>query len=513
MKRIGEILRDRGLISAEALEEGLRIQRLEGGLLGEILVARLAAVAPEALAEALAAQKAAGSVTDFTRGSVLGHILRLAIFTGIYQLLEVVYVLVDLYFVGRMGEQAIAAVTMAGNLQLVSMGLGLTVMVGATPLIARAVGARQGPDLRVLFNQTMLLGFSLAAVFLVTSLAVRPVYFGWLGAEAGTDALGQDYLVWLAPGLALKLGAMALVGPMRAFGDMKVPVIANGGALLLNTALDPLLMFGWGPVPAMGVTGAGIATFIAGGAAFALMVWRFDHERRHLHFAPREWRVQPAVWGRILRIGLPVGANAAVDMSWMFLVYWAIQDFGTSAQAAVGIGEKIRVGALLPVYAIAFSIAPVVGQNLGSGAIERLRRAFISPTLVTVLGMLALALVMQVVPGWFVAPFTTDPDTTRYAVVFLTMLSWTLVAAAVLNNCLGVFEGLGNTIPPLVTDFIRLGVFGLVLAALAQAPWFEFRHACYAMLLAYLVQLLILPALLWRELGQRRPGPGEVPVG
>ena len=502
MKRIGEILRDRGLISAEVLDEALRLQRLEGGLLGQILIERLGALSPSALEDALAAQKSGGSVTDFTTGSVLGHILRLAVFTGIYQLLEVVYYLVDLYFVGRLGAESIAAVTMAGNLQLVSMGLGLTVMVGATPLVARAVGARQGPDLRVLFNQTMLLGFTLAAVFLAACLAARPVYFGWLGASGACDALGQDYLVWLAPGLTLKLAAMALVGPLRAFGDMKVPVIANGGALLLNTALDPLLIFGWGPVPAMGVAGAGIATFVAGGAGFALMVWRFDQERKHLHFAPREWRVQPAVWGRILRIGLPVGANAAVDMSWMFLVYWAIQDFGTAAQAAVGIGEKIRVGSLLPVYAIAFSIAPVVGQNLGSGAADRLRRAFVAPTALTALGMLALALVMQVVPEWFVAPFTTDPDTTAYAVVFLTMLSWTLVAGAVLNNCLGVFEGLGNTIPPLVTDFIRLAVFGLVLAALARAPWFEFRHACYAMLVAYLVQLLILPALLWRALGR-----------
>ena len=437
---------------------------------------------------------------DFTTGSILGHILPLAVLTGIYQLLESGYYLADLYWVAGLGEHATAAVTMAGHLQVISMGLALTVMVGATPIVAQAAGARVESALRPLYNQTLLLGLAIAGAFTVAAYAVLPMYFGWFGADAETTELGQDFLVWVIPAFALKLAAMSMVGPLRAFGDMIRPAIANAIALALNVVLDPIFILGLGPVPAFGVAGAGIATLIAAAAGFAIMVWQYELARRKLEPVSGAWRPNMKVWGRTLRIGLPVGANAAIDMTLMLVLYWAIRDLGTSTQAGIGVALKVIAGVTVPVYAIAFSIAPLVGQSVGNKDRERVRRTFHVTSLATGGLMLVVALLLQLDAELFARPFSSDRETVELAATYLAVVAWALPAMAILNNALGVFEGIGNTIKPILTDLLRLATFAAILLVLARRPGFTVMHVAYATLLSYVGQTALLPYLLYRDI-------------
>lgn len=437
---------------------------------------------------------------DFTTGSILGHILPLAVLTGIYQLLESGYYLADLYWVGGLGEHATAAVTMAGHLQVVSMGLALTVMVGATPIVAQAAGAKVEAALRPLYDQTLLLGFLIAGVFTLASYAVLPMYFGWFGADAETTELGRDFLVWVIPAFALKLAAMSLVGPLRAFGDMIRPAMANAVALILNVVLDPIFILGWGPIPPLGVAGAGIATLIAAAAGLAIMLWQYELARRKLQPISGSWRPSPKIWGRVLRIGLPVGANAAIDMTSMLVLYWAISDLGTACQAGIGVALKVIAGVTVPIYAIAFSIAPLVGQSVGNRDRERVRRTFHVTSLATGGLMVVVALFLQVDAELLARPFSSDNATTELAATYLAVAAWALPSMAILNNALGVFEGIGNTIKPILTDVLRLATFAAILLVIARRPGFSVTHVAYATLLSYVGQTVLLPYLLYRDI-------------
>ncbi len=437
---------------------------------------------------------------DFTTGSILRHILPLAVLTGVYQLLESGYYLADLYWVSGLGEHATAAVTMAGQLQVISMGLALTVMVGATPIVAQAAGARVEGALRPLFNQTLLLAVTIAAVFVFAAYAALPFYFGWFGADAETGELGRDFLVWVIPAFGLKLAAMSMVGPLRAFGDMIRPAIANAVALVLNVVLDPILILGVGPLPPLGVTGAGIATLIAAAAGLAIMVWQYEVARRKLEPVSGAWRPSLAVWGRTLRIGLPVGANAAIDMTSMLVLYWAIRDLGTSAQAGVGVALKVIAGVTVPVYAIAFSIAPLVGQSVGNQDRERVRATFHVTSLATGGLMLLIALFLQVDAELLARPFSSDHETVEQAARYLMVVAWALPSMAILNNALGVFEGLGNTIKPILTDLLRLATFAAIVLVIARRPDATVTTVAYATLLSYVGQTVLLPYLLYRDI-------------
>lgn len=441
---------------------------------------------------------------DFTTGSILGHLLPLAVLTGLYQLLESAYYLTDLYWVGSLGEHATAAVTMAGHLQVISMGLALTVMVGATPIVAQAAGARVEHALRPLYNQTLLLGGAIAIAFTLAAYAVLPRYFGWFGADGETSALGRDYLVWVIPAFGLKLAAMSLVGPLRAFGDMIRPAIANSVALILNAVLDPVFIFGLGPLPPLGVAGAGIATLVAGAVGLAIMLWQYEVARRKLAPVAGAWRPALPVWGRTLRIGLPVGGNAAIDMTSMLVLYWGIRDLGTSCQAGVGVALKVIAGVTVPVYAIAFSIAPLVGQSLGSGDRERVRRTFHVTSLATGGLMLLVAVFLQIDAELLARPFSSDRQTIARAADYLAVVAWALPAMAILNNALGVFEGLGNTFKPILTDLLRLATFAALVVVIAQRPDLTVTHVAYAALLSYVGQTVLLPYLLYRDIRWRR---------
>ena len=213
---------------------------------------------------------------DLTTGSVTRHLLHMSAFLAVSMVVQTLYLLADLYWVGHLGKEAIAAVGVAGNITMIVLALTQMLGVGTTTLIAHAAGRKDQPRAELVFNQSFVMSILIAVALGVVGFLVRPAYCEWLSADAATAALAKAYLLWFLPGLLLQFPLVALGSALRATGIIKPAVGFQVLSVLLNIVLAPLLIFGIGPWPRLGVTGAALATFLSILVADVLMVIYFE---------------------------------------------------------------------------------------------------------------------------------------------------------------------------------------------------------------------------------------------
>lgn len=205
----------------------------------------------------------------------------------------------------------------------------------------------------------------------------------------------------------------------------------------------------------------------------------------------------------MLRVGLPAGAEFALIFVYMLLVYDILRPFGAAAQAGFGIGVRVMQALFLPAVAIAFATAPVAGQNFGARLGDRVRAAFYSAAGITAAVMLVVTVLCHIAPDAMVRVFNRDPEVVRYGAEYLRIISWTFVASGVVFVSSSVFQGMGNTLPPLASSVLRLVLFAVPAYLLARHPGFEMRHVWYAALCATAVQTCLSLWLLRREFARK----------
>src|SRR6201993_4984933 len=259
---------------------------------------------------------------DLTQGSVTKHLLHMSAFLAASMLVQTLYLLADLYWVGHLGKEAIAAVGVAGNITMIVLALTQMLGVGTTTLISLALA--------------------------VAGFILRPAYCDWLSADAATATLAKAYLLWFLPGLLLQFPLVAMGSALRATGIIKPTVGFQVLSVLLNIVLAPLLIFGIGPWPRLGVTGAALATFISILVADLLIVIYFEKKYHYLRFRFPLFRPRTKIWSGMLRIGVPAGAEFLLLFVYIMIVYAIIRGFGPAAQAGFGIGARVMQALFLP---------------------------------------------------------------------------------------------------------------------------------------------------------------------
>ena len=351
---------------------------------------------------------------DMTRGPILGHILGMAAFIALSTMFQTLYLLVDLYFVGRLGKEAIAGVAMAGNLTFLVLALTQALGVGTTALISQALGRKDRDHAEVVFNQAMVLSVAVGIVFFAAAFLTREAYCQRLAADIHTARLGKQYLNWYIPALSLQFVLVAMAAALRGLGDIKIPTLIQISTILVNVVLAPVLIFGWGTGYPFGVAGAAMASFFAILLGLVAMVAYFEHEKSHLRILVAQWPPRLPVWGAILKIGVPSGGEFALLTVYLTIVYLIIKPFGAAAQAGFGVGGRVMQSMFLPAVAIAFATAPVAGQNFGAGLGSRVRQAFAASVSLTAVVMLVLTLLCHVAPEAMIRIFNDDPDVVAF---------------------------------------------------------------------------------------------------
>ena len=436
---------------------------------------------------------------DMTQGSIAGHLVRMSAPIAIGMLFQTLYVLVDLYFVAQLGDAAIAGVSTAGNLQFIVMAATQVLGVGTMALIAQASGRKDQADANLVFNQSLLLGLIAGAVTLIAGYALIPFYMNAFGADERTALAGAEYLRWFFPGLGLQFVLISMGAALRGTGINKPTLIVQMLTVLLNAILAPILIAGWITHVPLGIAGAGLATSISVGVGVILMGAHFHKLEKYVGYDPHLFRAQPAVWKRILRIGLPPGGEFALMFCYLGVIYWVIRHFGAEAQAGFGVGSRVMQAIFLPAMAVAFATAPIAGQNVGGGHHDRVRETFRASVIVGSAIMIVLTLICQSRPQWFVHFFTTDPAVLAVATTFLHIISWNFVAQGIIFTCSGMFQALGNTVPALISSATRLITFATPAIWLSTRPGFELKQLWFLSVATVTLQAL---TSLWLLRGQ-----------
>jgi putative MATE family efflux protein len=436
---------------------------------------------------------------DMTQGSVTRHLLHMASFMAVSMVVQTLYLLADLYWVGRLGKEAIAAVGLSGNLMMLVMALTQMLGVGTTTVISHAAGRKDQPKAELAFNQSIILSLFVGVLFGLCSFPFRAQYSQSLSADALTANLAATYLLWFIPALMIQFPLVALGSALRATGIIKPAVGLQVLSVILNMVFAPLLIFGIGPFPKMGVAGAALATFLSILIANVLTVIYFEKSYRYLRFRVSQWRPQFKIWWSMLRIGLPAGAEFALMAVYIVVVYSIIRGFGAAAQAGFGVGARVMQAMFLPVIAVAFAVGPVVGQNFGGRRADRVRQSFYSAVGITTGLMIVLTILAQFAAGIFIRGFSKDPGVIAFGSEYLQIISLNFVAMGIVFTSSSVFQGIGNTWPPLIASATRLFIFALPAAYLSRLPGFYIKQVWYLSVASILFQAGVNLLLLRRE--------------
>jgi putative MATE family efflux protein len=440
---------------------------------------------------------------DLTQGPISGHLVAMAIPIGAGMLAQTLYFLIDLYFVARLGDAALAGVGAAGIAMFVVMAMTQALGVGAMSLIAQAVGRKDPDDANMVFNQAMALGAMLAIVTLAGGYPATSWYMNLVGADAATVAAGSTYLYWFLPGLALQYVNMVMMSGLRGTGVVQPTMIVQIATVLLNAALAPVLIAGIGTGKPMGVAGAGLASTISVAAGTLMLAGYMLRLEKYVHFRMPLWKPRAAVWARMINIGAPAGGEFLLMFVFMAVIYWVIRDFGAAAQAGFGLGTRLMQSIFLPAMAIAFASGPVAGQNYGAKQLQRVRETFRFAATVSVAVMLVVTLLCQWRPEWLVRGFTSEPEVIEVATQFLRLISWNFAASGLIFTCSGIFQGLGHTWPALGSSASRLLTFMLPAIWLSTQPWLEIDHVWYLSVTSVWLQAGLSVFLLTRVMRQR----------
>ena len=440
---------------------------------------------------------------DLTQGSVTGHILTMSVFMLVGMAGQTAYFLVDLYFVAHLGPQAIAGVNAAGTLSFVVMALTQILGVGTVALIAHAVGRKDRQDANIVFNQSVVLSAICAGLTLVAGYLLAGAYIRSVGADAEMQANGQTYLRWFLPSLALQFALVSMGQALRGTGIVKPGTIVQLLTVLLNILLAPVLIAGWGTGHPMGVAGAGLASTIAVAAGVLMLTVYFIRLEHYVGFDSTQWKPKLAYCKRILNIGLPAGGEFFVMFLTMALMYWLIRNFGSAAQAGYGVGSRLMQATVLPAMAVAFSAAPIAGQNYGAKRADRVRETFHKAAMIEVALMAVMTLLCHIAPASMVAPFSQDPEVDAVGTMFLRIISWGFVATGFAFTCSGMFQAIGNTWPAMWSGVLRLAVFAAPAIWLSTQPNFNLERIFQLSVVTTFLQAGLTYLLLRAQLNKR----------
>jgi len=379
--------------------------------------------------------------------------------------------IIDAWFLGKVGDRALAAFSFGFPILMVITSVAIGLGAGTSSVVARAIGANDHRRARRLATDSLLLSFIItAALALIGILTINPL-FKLLGAPADMIPMISSFMTILYCGVPFLVVGMVGTSSMRATGDTVLPGKLMMAGAALNVLLDPIFIFGLGPVPAMGLNGAATAALLARGSMFLgtiyFMVYRLDmvtFNKPDLAELKRSWR-------DILHVGLPAaGTNAIIPVA-MTVITAMIARYGPEAVAGFGVASRIESLVLVIFYALSSVIGPFVGQNLSAGSESRIQEALRLCALFCLASGLVIAALLGLSAGFLPTLFSQNPDVTNVTRLFLWLAPISYGAYGVVMVMNAAFNGLGKPMPAVYISATRMILMYLPLAIVGR-HWF-----------------------------------------
>jgi putative MATE family efflux protein len=394
----------------------------------------------------------AGTHKDYTAGSIVRAIVLLAIPMVLEMLMESLFGVVDVFWVAHLGADAVATVgyTETGLTILFALALGLS--TGATALVARRIGEKDPKAASVVAAQAVLVGLLVSVVISVTGYIFAPDLLRLMKASPSVIATGTGYTRTILSGSTTIFLLFLINAVFRGAGDAATAMRALWIANIVNICLNPLLIFGIGPFPRLGVTGSAVGTTIGRGVGvlFQLFVLFSGRGRVRVH------RLKPdfVVMWRMIRVSLGGTFQYLIQMSSWIGVVRIVSEFGSAAVAANTLAIKIIVFAILPSWGMSNAAATLVGQNLGAGRPDRAEKSVWRTALYNMLFLGAVGLFFIFFAERVIALFTTDPTVVPIAVQALRFLSYGYLSYGYGMVVTAAFNGAGDTVTPTLLNIV-----------------------------------------------------------
>lgn len=405
-----------------------------------------------------------GGEQDYTTLPLRRAVLLLAVPMVMEMAMESLFAIADIFWVSRLGADAVATVGLTESLIATVYAIALGLSVAATAVVSRRVGEGDGAGASHAAGQVLLL--SLVVALIVGSIGgwSAPHLLRAMGASAEVLRVGSRYAQLMLGGSVTVLLLFALNAVFRGAGDAATAMRSLFIANFANIVLGPFFIFGLGPVPAQGVTGAAIATCMGRGLGVCYQLMLLALRRSRLQVRPSHLLPQPSVLLRLVRLaGSGTLQSLLETTSWLALVR-ILSTFGSAALAGYTIAMRIAVFALLPSWGMANAAATLVGQNLGASNPERAERSVWVVCLYNFVFLGAVGAIFMLLPEPLSRLFTTEPQELRYAASCLRIVALGFLAFAYGMVLVQAFNGAGDTRTPTVLNVLAFWCFKIPLA-------------------------------------------------
>ena len=403
-------------------------------------------------------------IAILTEGSIGRALLKMTVPMIWGMLAMMTFNLADTYFVAKLGTIPLAAMGFTFPVVLTIAHVALGLGIGASSVISRAIGEGDTNKVKRLTTDSLYLSLLLVSItILVGFLTINPL-FKMMGANEQTLSYIQQYMrIWY-------IGVLFLVIPMvgnhaiRASGDAFIPGMIMVVGSLINIILDPILIFGFWGIPAMGIKGAAWATVVARALTMILSLWVLHKKKQMLSFQLPPLKMLVESWKKILYIGIPSSGTMLVPTICLGILTWMVADFGQEAVAGFGVAGKIEGFAVVIFMALSTVLSPFVGQNWGAHQFNRVRKGLTKVFNFSLIWGSLQAILLFIFAEPITTLFNHDPQVTRYTILYLQIIPISYGLLSIIHLSSAAFNALGKPLPAAVIMLFRLVILHIPLA-------------------------------------------------
>ena len=414
-----------------------------------------------------------GTGADYTRIPLRRAVFLLAVPMVLELVLESTFAVVDISFVAKLGSSAVATVGLTESYLFLLYSIAMGLAMGITALVARRIGEGRREEAAVTAVQALWIALLASVPFAVAGIVWARDLLALMGADAWTLEHGSRYMQWMLGGNAVIMLLFVINAIFRGAGDaavaMRVLWVANG----LNIVLDPILIFGFGPIPAMGIEGAAVATNIGRGAGVLMQLWILFRGGQHIRVLTSQLVWRGAILWHIVRTSLGgVGQMIVAMTSWIFLMR-ILASIGSEAVAGATIAIRIMMFTMMPAWGMSNAAATLVGQNLGAEQPDRAEASVWRIGWYNMAYLVVVSVLFFLLPDRLVGLFSDDPAVVAVGAQWLRILSYSFFVYGWWMVAVQAFNGAGDTVTPTRINLVFFWLIQIPLAWLLalQLGW------------------------------------------
>lgn len=440
-----------------------------------------------------------GSSIDYTTAPISQAIVMLAVPMVMEMSMESIFAVADVFWVAHLGADAVATVGLTESMLVIIYTLAMGLSIGATAMVARRMGERDPEGASRAAAQSILLGVILSIIVGIFGAWQAPNLLRLMGASPEVITTGSGFTRTMLGGNVVIVLLFLINAVFRGAGDAAIAMRVLWLGNLINIILGPCFIFGPGPFPELGVTGAAVATNIGRGTAVAYQIWTLAQQRGRIHIGRRHLRFDPTLMTSVIRLSGAGTLQILIGTASYVGIVRIVSAFGSSALAGYTIGIRIIIFALLPSFGISNAAATMVGQNLGAGYPDRAERAVWKAAFWNMLFLGSVGVVFVVFTQPIIGLFTSDPEVQGIAVRCLRIVSLGFVFFAYGMVLTQSFNGAGDTWTPTLINLFVFWIWEIPLAwVLSHYTGLGITGVFIALALAYST-LAVVSALLFKK--------------